>query len=84
MVHQSRIQVWYQIASQKVILGEALSSERLNVLSLWRTLPHERSAIAHMGYRLSLFDDDGREIGDKSVSTSTVDSFLLEIKKTSV
>lgn len=76
MFHQSKILVWYQVASQKVILGEAVNSESLDAISMWLTAPEEKEVKSTMGYRLSLFDDDGREIADKAVSMLTADEFL--------
>ncbi|CAK4068128.1 30S ribosomal protein S6 modification protein [Vibrio variabilis] len=76
MFHQSKILVWYQVASQKVILGEAVNSESLDAISMWLTAPEEKEVTSTMGYRLSLFDDDGREIADKAVSMLTADEFL--------
>lgn len=35
MFHQSKILVWYKVASQKVILGEALIHQHQDVVSLW-------------------------------------------------
>lgn len=76
MFQHSKILVWYKVASQKVILGEAVSSEHLDAISLWLTAPEEKSNGTSLGYRLSLFDDDGREIADKPVSMLTADEFL--------
>lgn len=76
MFSQSKILVWYQVASQKVILGEALKDERQDMISLWRQAPKEKIVGDSLGYHLSLFDDDGREIGDKAVSMLTADAFL--------
>ncbi|EGA70183.1 hypothetical protein VISI1226_04175 [Vibrio sinaloensis DSM 21326] len=76
MFQHSKILVWYKVASQKVILGEAVSSENLDAISLWLTAPEEKGKGASLGYRLSLFDDDGREIADKPVSMLTADEFL--------
>ncbi len=77
MFSQSKILVWYEVASQKVVLGEALSRNG-DVVSLWRNAPVENSNISYSGYRLSLFDDGGREIGNKSVSMGTADEILFE------
>ncbi len=77
MFSQSKILVWYEVASQKVVLGEALSRNG-DVASLWRNAPIEDSNISYSGYRLSLFDDGGREIGNKSVSMGTADEILFE------
>ncbi len=76
MFSQSKILVWYEVASQKVILGEAFSGNG-DVVSLWRHAPIEDNNISYQGYRLSLFDDDGREIGHKSVSMGTADEILF-------
>ncbi len=76
MFQHSKILVWYKVASQKVILGEAVSSENLDAISLWLTAPEEKGKGASLGYRLSLFDDDGREIADKRVSMLTAFEFL--------
>jgi hypothetical protein len=84
MFPQSKILVWYQVASQKVVLGEAFSSESCDVASDWLHAPSDGSYQAVQGYRLSLFDDDGREIADKPVSMFTADAFLEGIKKASV
>lgn len=76
MFSQSKILVWYQVASQKVILGEALKDGHGDVISLWLQAPKEKLTEDCLGYHLSLFDDDGREIGDKAVSMLTADEFL--------
>jgi len=76
MFSQSKIIVWYEVASQKVILGEAISGNG-DVVSLWRHAPVEDNSISYQGYRLSLLDDDGREIGYKSVSMGTADEILF-------
>lgn len=41
MFHQSKILVWYKVASQKVILGEALIHQHQDVVSLWLHTPIE-------------------------------------------
>lgn len=85
MFHQSKILVWYKVASQKVILGEALIHQHQDVVSLWLHTPiedpnREDCPPNQYGYQLSLFDDGGREIAQKSVSGSTVDRLLFGIK----
>lgn len=80
MFQHSKILVWYKVASQKVVLGEAVSSGGLDAISLWLAAPEEKGKGASLGYRLSLFDDHGREIGDKAVSMLTADEFLSGIK----
>ncbi|NOH63422.1 30S ribosomal protein S6 modification protein [Vibrio sp. RE88] len=80
MFHHSKIMVWYQVASQKVVLGEALSDDTQDVISMWLHAPEEKNQENSLGYRLSLFDDDGREIADKAVSMLTADEFLSGIQ----
>lgn len=84
MVHQSKIIVWYKIASQKVILGEAFVHHSQDMTSLWRHAPSEEPLKVGYGYQLSLFDDDGREVANKSVSVSTADSLLFGKKQARV
>ncbi|QXO18619.1 MULTISPECIES: 30S ribosomal protein S6 modification protein [Vibrio] len=76
MFHQSRILVWYEVASQKVVLGEAVGSVNRDVVSLWLHAPADSNQIDYQGYRLSLYDDGGREIANKSVSMGTADQIL--------
>ncbi|GAK84560.1 hypothetical protein JCM19238_2128 [Vibrio ponticus] len=76
MFQQSKILVWYQVASQKVVLGEAFNSSHYDVHSLWRRTPEEDQSNQGMGFRLSLFDDDGREIAGKAISMGTADQLL--------
>lgn len=80
MQQQSKIKVLYQIASQEVVLGEILNSAKGDIVSLWRDFPSSLNQFPKQGYRLSLFDDDGKHIGDKSVSVDTADMILLETK----
>ncbi|MBU2897370.1 hypothetical protein [Vibrio hepatarius] len=80
MSQHSRIVVWYQVAGQKVVLGESLSEGGQDVISIWLSVPEEENQGNSLGYRLSLFDDGGREIASKSVSMLTADEFLARIK----
>jgi hypothetical protein len=84
MFSQSKILVWYQVASQKVVLGEAFNSDSCDVASDWLHAPSDDNYQSAQGYRLSLFDDDGREIADKPVSMFTADAFLAGINKASI
>lgn len=77
MFQQSKIIVWYKIASQKVILGEALVNHSQDMTSLWRRAPSEEPEKRGYGYQLSLFDDDGREVANKPVSVTTAESLLF-------
>ena len=79
MFNQSKILVWYQVSSQKVVLGEAVNGEQQDLISRWLQAPKEMLSENCLGYHLSLFDDDGREIADKSVSMLTADEFLSRV-----
>ena len=79
MYQHSRILVWYQVAGEKVVLGETLSEFGKDVSSIWLSMPEDESQANSLGYRLSLFDDGGREIASKAVSTQTADEFLARI-----
>ncbi|MGC9423822.1 MULTISPECIES: 30S ribosomal protein S6 modification protein [Vibrio] len=81
MFHQSKIIVWYKIASQKIILGEVLVNQSQDMTSLWRRAPSEDPLKLGYGYQLSLFDDDGREVANKSVSVTTADRLLFGTNK---
>lgn len=76
MFQHSKILVWYKIASQKVVLGEAHSDGTEDVVSLWLHAPTQFDNASNQGYWLSLFDDGGREIGNKWVSMRTADAIL--------
>ncbi|MGY3569932.1 30S ribosomal protein S6 modification protein [Vibrio sp. SCSIO 43135] len=78
MFNQSKILVWYKVASQKVVLGEALNGDDCDVVSRWLHAPCESNNASTQGYRLSLFDNDGREVADKAVSVMTADAFLQQ------
>ncbi|EGU46421.1 hypothetical protein VII00023_03198 [Vibrio ichthyoenteri ATCC 700023] len=79
MYQQSKILVWYQVASQKVVLGEAFSRKNYDVHSIWRRAPEEDERQQGMGFRLSLFDDGGREVAGKAISMCTADQLLLGV-----
>lgn len=79
MYQQSKILVWYQVASQKVILGEASSRKYHDAHSIWRRAPEEDEHQQEMGFRLSLFDDGGREVAGKAISMGTADQLLLGV-----
>ncbi|SJL83211.1 30S ribosomal protein S6 modification protein [Vibrio palustris] len=84
MFNQSKILVWYAVSNQKVLLGEVLSHSGYDMASLWRGIPFYQDEKGDLGYRLSLFDADGREIGAKAVSSVFVEDFLLDVKKARV
>lgn len=77
MLNQSRILVWYQIASQRIELGEAMLSKGANLVSLWTGTPTELLDDTLSGYRIALFDDDGRMIAEKAISNTTADELLI-------
>ncbi|MBF9000673.1 MULTISPECIES: 30S ribosomal protein S6 modification protein [Vibrio] len=81
MFNQSKLLVWYEVSSQKVILGEALSSGAYDIASLWRHVPTDQEDKSHLGYRLSLFDADGREVAAKPISVGLVDEILSGMTK---
>ncbi|WP_070967699.1 30S ribosomal protein S6 modification protein [Vibrio sonorensis] len=83
MLNQSKILVLYEVSSQKVVLGEVLSAGRADALSMWRAAPEERGPLNIPGFRLSLFDADGREIAGKAVSMLTADAFLGGLRNAS-
>ncbi len=55
MFQHSKILVWYKIASQKVVLGEAHSHGTEDVVSLWLHAPTQFDNASNQGYWLSLF-----------------------------
>ena len=79
MCQHSKIVVWYQVAGQKVVLGESVSEGGQDVISIWLSVPEEENQGNSLGYRMSLFDDGGREIANKAVSMVTADEFLARI-----
>ncbi|CSB65551.1 Uncharacterised protein [Vibrio cholerae] len=54
MFQHSKILVWYKIASQKVVLGEAHSDGTEDVVSLWLHAPTQFDNASNQGYWLSL------------------------------
>ncbi|MDW6003860.1 30S ribosomal protein S6 modification protein [Vibrio mangrovi] len=76
MQSHSKILVWYKVASQQVILGEAYQDMSDKLVSLWLDTPTEDGLISDLGYHMSLFGDDGRKIADKAISMLTADQLL--------
>ena len=76
MLSQSRIEVWYKVAGERILLGETYSSNKMDVINLWVALPIDNSSSNEQGYYLSLFDDDGRCIGEKHVTLSDAEAVL--------
>ena len=78
METQSKILVWYKVATQRIVLGEDKSSEKRTLTSLWVNTPSELGIRGNPGYGISLIGDDGREIADKAISMLTADTLLVE------
>lgn len=76
MLSQSKIEVWYKVSGDGVLLGETCSSKERDVISLWVDLPFDLGSSENQGYQLSLFDDGGRHIADKPVSQSHAEQLL--------
>jgi hypothetical protein len=78
MFQQSKIRVFYQVANEQIMLGEALSKKCGDLALIWLKAPGEE-LVSEDGFRISLYDDDGRRIADKSVSMGTADSILSTV-----
>jgi hypothetical protein len=76
MLSQSKIEVWYKVSGERILLGETCSTSSRDVISLWVDLPYDQGSLKNQGYRLSLFDDDGRHIADKRVTQSAAEKLL--------
>ncbi|SHF09960.1 30S ribosomal protein S6 modification protein [Vibrio gazogenes] len=76
MQSHSKILVWYKVASQQVVLGEAYQDMSDRLVSLWLDTPTENDLMSDLGYHISLFGDDGRKIADKAISMLTADQLL--------
>lgn len=59
MFQHSKILVWYKIASQKVVLGEAHSDGTEDVVSLWLHAPtqFDNAVTKAIGYRYLMMAD---------------------------
>jgi hypothetical protein len=78
MIQQSRIRVFYQVANEQIMLGEALSKKCGDIAAMWLKAPGEE-LLSDDGFRISLYDDGGRRIADKAVSMGTADSILSTV-----
>ncbi len=76
MLSQSKIEIWYDVSGERIHLGETHSTSKFDVISLWVGVPYDASSSKHQGYRMSLFDDGGRNIAEKRVSASDAESLL--------
>ena len=84
MLSQSKIEVWYKVAGDRILLGETFSSNKLDVISLWVDLKSDQRSSVSSGYWVSLFDDDGRHIADKSISAFDAERLLLHNERLDV
>ncbi|WP_375750113.1 hypothetical protein [Vibrio sp. HN007] len=72
----SKIEVWYQVSGDRILLGETSSNKKIDVISLWVGLPFDISASQNEGYELTLVDDDGKQIGAKKVTQENAELVL--------
>ncbi|GEM_PF-834414 len=78
MLCQSKIEVWYKVSGERILLGETFSSSTMDVISLWVDLHRDLGSSSTQGYRVSLFDDDGRHIADKSIAQVDAERVLTK------
>ncbi|RQW63463.1 30S ribosomal protein S6 modification protein [Vibrio viridaestus] len=78
METHSKILVWYRVATQRIVLGEARFTENNTLTSLWVNTPSILGNLGDPGFGISLIGDDGREIADKAISMLTADTLLID------
>jgi hypothetical protein len=78
MIQQSKIRVFYQVANEQIMLGEAFSKKCGDIAAMWLKAPMEE-ILSDDGFRISLYDDGGRHVADKCVSMGTADSILSTV-----
>ncbi|GEA59927.1 hypothetical protein [Vibrio comitans] len=82
MQNQSRIEIWYKVGTDQVLLGEVDHSDQINLLAMWRSVSILNRANINnrvqqtANYRLKLFDDDGHLMGSKDVSENDAETVL--------
>ncbi len=76
MITQTMIKVWYRVSGDKVLLGEAHSEHVNDLVSTWLAAPLADNDTPNGGYLMSLFDDDGKPIGEKDISSKTAEYLL--------
>ncbi|CCN72848.1 hypothetical protein [Vibrio nigripulchritudo] len=76
MITQTMIKVWYRVSGEKVLLGEAHSQHVSDLVSTWLEAPRADNDTPNGGYRMSLFDDGGKPIGEKDISSKTAEYLL--------
>ncbi|MCL9775868.1 hypothetical protein [Vibrio methylphosphonaticus] len=79
MIQQSKIRVVYQVANEKIMLGEAFSKTCGDIAAMWLKAPMEDLLSDDEGFKISLYDDGGRHVADKAVSMGTADSILATV-----
>lgn len=78
MLDHSKILVCYEVSSQRVALGEIISTHGGSLGALWRSTPTEQIPLSGLVYRMSLIGGDGRMIAEKAISISSVDKLLSD------
>lgn len=77
----SRIEVWSEIGTSQVFLGEVDQLDSISLLSIWRKVARSFSVKTEQPttrWKLVLFDDDGVLMGSKYVSESGADQVLSD------
>ncbi|MDG3088235.1 hypothetical protein P7F88_20035 [Vibrio hannami] len=77
----SKIEVWYKVSGDRILLGETSSNKRTDVISLWVSLPFDTTSSQNEGYELTLVDDDGKQIGAKKVTPENAEIVLGKRQK---
>lgn len=78
MINQSKIGIWYRVSGQGILLGERYSTRKEDVISLWVNYPFDTKSSRYEGYRISLYDDDGRCIAEKRVTQNDAETLLMQ------
>ncbi|MFA0088703.1 30S ribosomal protein S6 modification protein [Vibrio sp. 10N.286.49.C2] len=78
MIQQSKIRVVYQVANEKIMLGEAFGKTCGDIAAMWLKAPMEE-LLTDEGFKISLYDDGGRHVADKAVSMGTADTILAVV-----
>ena len=78
MIQQSKIRAFYQVANEKIVLGETLGIRFGDIVAMWLNAP-VADGMSEGGFRISLYDDGGRHVADKSVTMGTVDTILSTV-----
>lgn len=78
MQKHSRIEVWYKVGTEEVLLGEIDHSDQINLLSMWRSvaISYHLNPPQDSHFRLKLYDDDGHLMARKYVSEEDAETVL--------